>query len=47
MIPVSDEYLKLTESNIRPKCEPVITVSGTDVNGNDIRVVLEELFCLF
>lgn len=39
MIPVSDEYLKLTESNIRPKCEPVITVSGTDVNGNDIKVV--------
>ena len=39
MIPVSANYVELTKSNIRPKCEPIITVSGVDVNGNDVSVV--------
>ena len=34
MIQVSDAYKELVKSNIRPKCEPIIKVSGTDNNGN-------------
>lgn len=39
MIPVSDDYIELTKSNIRPKCEPIITVSGVDAEGNNVSVV--------
>lgn len=34
MYSVSDEFLKLMSSNIRPKTEPTITVKGEDVEGN-------------
>ena len=30
----SDKFLEIMNSNIRPKCEPKITVIGTDKNGN-------------
>jgi hypothetical protein len=39
MIPVSSAYKELVKSNIRPKCEPIIKVSGVDNNGNDIELV--------
>ena len=39
MIPVSDNYVNLIKSNIRPKCEPIITVSGVGGNGENIKVV--------
>ena len=29
----SDKFLEIMKSNIRPKCEPKITVTGTDSNG--------------
>lgn len=35
MISVSDKYVQLMKSNIRPKCEPIITVSGIDNEGNN------------
>lgn len=38
MIPVSDAYKEIMESNIRPKCEPVITVSGTSNTGEEIHL---------
>lgn len=39
MIQVSDAYKELVKSNIRPKCEPIIKVSGQDNNGNDIELI--------
>jgi hypothetical protein len=39
MIQVSDAYKELVKSNIRPKCEPIIKVSGKDNNGNDIELI--------
>lgn len=39
MINVSQEYKELTQSNIRPKCEPKIKVSGKDANGNNVEIV--------
>ena len=39
MLQVSDAYKELVKSNIRPKCEPIIKVSGVDNNGNDIELV--------
>lgn len=38
MIAVSDAYKEIMESNIRPKCEPVITVSGTSNTGEEIHL---------
>lgn len=38
MIQVSDAYKELVKSNIRPKCEPTIVVSGVDENGDDVRI---------
>jgi hypothetical protein len=39
MLQVSDAYKELVKSNIRPKCEPIIKVSGNDNNGNDIELI--------
>lgn len=39
MIEVSDAYKELVKSNIRPKCEPVIKVSGLDDNGNEVELI--------
>lgn len=39
MIQVSDAYKELVKSNIRPKCEPIIKVSGKDNDGNDIELI--------
>lgn len=39
MIQVSNAYKELVKSNIRPKCEPIIKISGKDNNGKDIEVV--------
>ena len=39
MIPVSNAYKELVKSNIRPKCEPIIKVSGKDNNGKYIELV--------
>jgi hypothetical protein len=39
MLQVSNAYKELVTSNIRPKCEPVIKVSGKDNNGNDVELV--------
>lgn len=39
MIQVSDAYKELVKSNVRPKAEPIIKVSGKDNNGNDIELV--------
>lgn len=39
MIQVSNAYKELVKSNIRPKCEPTIKVSGKDNNGNDIELI--------
>lgn len=39
MLQVSDAYKELVKSNIRPKCEPIIKVSGQDNNGNDIELI--------
>lgn len=36
MIPVSNTYKELVKSNIRPKCEPVIVVSGRVEDGEDV-----------
>lgn len=36
MLPVSDKFLELMKSNIRPKIEPTITVKGQDSNGNQV-----------
>lgn len=36
MLNVSDAYLELMNSNIRPQLEPVITLTGSDVDGNAI-----------
>jgi hypothetical protein len=38
MISVSEAYKELVKSNIRPKCEPQITVSGIDNNGNQTAI---------
>lgn len=38
MLNVSEEYKTLTYSNLRPKCEPLIKLSGKDVNGNQINL---------
>lgn len=38
MIAVSNAYTELAKTNIRPKCEPVIVVSGQNENGNDISI---------
>jgi hypothetical protein len=38
MLQVSDAYKELVKSNIRPKCEPIIKVSGKDNNGQDIEL---------
>lgn len=35
MIKTSEKFQELMKSNIRPKCEPVITISGVDNNGNE------------
>lgn len=39
MLQVSDAYKELVKSNIRPKCEPIIKVSGKDNNGDDIELI--------
>lgn len=39
MLQVSDAYKELVKSNIRPKCEPTIKISGIDNNGNEIELV--------
>lgn len=39
MLSVSDAYISLTESNVRPKCEPIITVSGVGLDGNNVEIV--------
>lgn len=39
MLQVSNAYRQLVKSNIRPKCEPIIKVSGKDNNGNDIQLI--------
>ena len=39
MIQVSNAYKELVKSNIRPKCEPTIKVTGKDNNGNDIELI--------
>ena len=39
MISVSQAYKNLTQSNIRPKCEPKIKLSGKDEQGADINFV--------
>ena len=39
MMPVSDAYKELVKSNIRPKCEPIIKVSGLDDSGNEVELV--------
>ena len=39
MIQVSDGYKDLVKSNIRPKCEPIIKVSGIDNTGKEIELV--------
>jgi hypothetical protein len=39
MLQVSDAYKELIKSNIRPKCEPIIKVSGTDNTGKEIELV--------
>ena len=38
MIQVSNAYKELVESNIRPKCEPIINVSGTDNTGKEVKI---------
>lgn len=39
MLQVSDAYKELVKSNIRPKCEPTIKVSGIDNTGKEIELV--------
>lgn len=39
MLQVSDAYKELVKSNIRPKCEPIIKVSGIDNTGKEIELV--------
>lgn len=39
MLQASDAYKELVKSNIRPKCEPVITVKGVDNTGKEIELV--------
>lgn len=39
MIQTSQEYKDLMLSNVRPKCEPKITVEGTDNLGNEIQLI--------
>lgn len=39
MISVSQAYKNLTKSNIRPKCEPFIKLSGKDEQGNEVNFV--------
>lgn len=36
MISVSENFKNIVNSNVRPPIKPTITVSGTDVNGNNI-----------
>ena len=36
MIHTSGDFKTLMESNVRPKCEPIIRVSGKDSQGNDV-----------
>lgn len=38
MIPVSDKFKEIMASNIRPKCEPIIKISGIDNNGNQTTI---------
>lgn len=38
MIETSSAYKALMEDNIRPKCEPIIVVSGVDNQGNDTTI---------
>ena len=38
MIPVSDKLKEIMASNIRPKCEPIIKISGIDNNGNQTTI---------
>ena len=39
MLQVSDAYEELVKSNIRPKCEPIIKISGTDNEGKEIELI--------
>lgn len=39
MLQVSDAYKELVKSNIRPKCEPIVKVSGKDNNGNEVELI--------
>ena len=39
MITVSDAYKELVKSNTRPKCEPIIKVSGIDNTGKEIELI--------
>ena len=39
MIQVSDAYKELVKSNIRPKCEPIIKISGIDNDGKGIELI--------
>jgi hypothetical protein len=41
MIQVSNAYKELINSNIRPKCEPIITISGIDNTGKETTLVWE------
>ena len=36
MIAVSDKFLEIVKSNVRPPIKPVITVTGKDANGNNV-----------
>ena len=36
MVSVSQKFLELMQSNIRPKIEPTITVKGQDGEGNQV-----------
>jgi hypothetical protein len=38
VIAVSNEYQELVKSNIRPKCEPIIRVFGTDEDGQSVEI---------
>ena len=41
MLTVASSYLNLVKSNMRPKVEPVIKVTGEDENGNAVSLVWE------
>lgn len=38
MLTTDERYLEIVKSNVRPKIEPYITVSGKDENGNNVEI---------